>query len=111
MWFCWCSGYHICLTRRRSQVRHLHRTLLFCPLQFFFVYKLYHRSNERILRGNSNGYIPSKLAQEKESSRHIGLQTDYREESTQTDPYSPTYTISGGGHPEVFALSDFTYGQ
>ena len=32
MWFCWCSGYHICLTRRRSQVRHLHRTVTF----FFF---------------------------------------------------------------------------
>jgi hypothetical protein len=44
-------------------------------------------------------------------TRHIGLQTDYREESTQTDPFSPVYTISGGEHPEVFALSDFTYGN
>jgi hypothetical protein len=42
--------------------------------------------------------------------RHIGSQTIYREESTQTDPFSPVYTISGGEHPEVFALSDFTYG-
>ena len=33
--FCWCSGYHICLTRRRSQVRHLHRTF-----QFFFPFCL-----------------------------------------------------------------------
>ncbi len=44
-------------------------------------------------------------------TRHIGSQTDYREESTQTDPFSPVYTISGGEHPEVFALSDFTYGN
>jgi hypothetical protein len=45
------------------------------------------------------------------SIRHIGSQTHYREESTQTDPFSPAYTISGGEHPEVFALSDFTYGN
>ena len=44
-------------------------------------------------------------------TRHIGSQTDYREGSTQTDPFSPAYTISGGEHPEVFALSDFTYGE
>lgn len=44
-------------------------------------------------------------------NRHIGSQTDYREESTQTDPFSPIYTISNGEHPEVFALSDFTYGN
>ncbi|CAF3135827.1 unnamed protein product [Rotaria socialis] len=43
--------------------------------------------------------------------RHIGSQTDYREESTQTDPFSPIYTISGGEHPEVFALADFIYGK
>jgi len=43
--------------------------------------------------------------------RHIGSQTDYREESTQTNPFSPAYTISSGEHPEVFALSDFTYGN
>ena len=41
---------------------------------------------------------------------HAASQTDYREESSQTDPFSPVYTISGGEHPEVFALSDFTYG-
>ena len=35
--FCWCSGYHICLTRRRSQVRHLHRTFpVFFSLFLFF---------------------------------------------------------------------------
>ena len=46
----------------------------------------------------------------KVTTSHIESQTDYREESSQTDPYSPAYTISGGEHPEVFALSDFTYG-
>ena len=43
--------------------------------------------------------------------RHIGSQTDYREESTQTNPFSPIYTISSGEHPEVFALADFIYGS
>lgn len=43
--------------------------------------------------------------------RTVGLQTDFREESTQTDPFSPIYTISGDKHPEVFTLTDFTYGD
>ncbi|UJR38338.1 hypothetical protein I4U23_031008 [Adineta vaga] len=43
--------------------------------------------------------------------RHVNLQTDYREESTQTDPFSPVYTISNGEHPEVFDLADFIYGK
>ena len=43
--------------------------------------------------------------------RHIGLQTIYRDESSQTDPYSPAYTVSNGERPEVFTLSDFTYSK
>ncbi|CAF3349506.1 unnamed protein product [Rotaria sp. Silwood2] len=72
------------------------------------------RSKELIFQENSNHFTPSKLMTNEKITnylRHIGLQTDYREESTQTDPFSPTYTISGGEHPEVFALSDFTYGR
>ena len=95
MSFCWCSGYHICLTRRRSQVRHLHRTYSFFCL---------------IFRETSKEYISTKTRTTKETIRHVGLQTDYRDESTQTIPFSPGYLISDVGQPEVFALSEFTYG-
>jgi hypothetical protein len=81
---------------------------------FFFNSEIYFRSIEPIFKENSTEYIQSKLMASKgpiSYIRHIGLQTDYREESTQTDPFSPVYTISGGEHPEVFALSDFTYGS
>ncbi|CAF3539935.1 unnamed protein product [Rotaria sp. Silwood1] len=69
---------------------------------------------ELIFQENAKKYIQSKLITNKKTTNYmhyIGSQTDYREESTQTDPFSPTYTISGGEHPEVFALSDFTYGK
>ncbi|CAF1092902.1 unnamed protein product [Rotaria sordida] len=72
------------------------------------------RSMELIFQENPTKFIQSKLMINKKTInyiRHIGSQTDYREESTQTDPFSPTYTISGGEHPEVFTLSDFTYGK
>ncbi|CAF4981793.1 unnamed protein product, partial [Rotaria sp. Silwood1] len=72
------------------------------------------RSMELIFQENAKKYIQSKLITNKKTTNYmhyIGSQTDYREESTQTDPFSPTYTISGGEHPEVFALSDFTYGK
>ncbi|CAF1341886.1 unnamed protein product [Adineta ricciae] len=63
---------------------------------------------------NSDFPKDSKLLSTKElikSFRHVCLQTDYREESSQTDPYSPAYTVSHGEHPEVFDLSDFIYGK
>ncbi|CAF0839094.1 unnamed protein product [Adineta steineri] len=72
------------------------------------------KSIELIVKENPKDYIRSKRITDNEASssiRHIGTQTDYREESTQTNPFSPPYTISGNQHPEVFALSDFTYGK
>lgn len=79
-----------------------------------FYFEINFRPTEHIFKENSTEYIQSKLITNKESINskcHIGLQTIYREESTQTDPFSPTYTISNGEHPEVFALTDFTYGR
>ncbi|CAF0718743.1 unnamed protein product [Adineta steineri] len=72
------------------------------------------KSIELIVKENPKDFIRSKRITDNEaisSIRHIGTQTDYREESTQTNPFSPPYTISGNQHPEVFALSDFTYGK
>ncbi|KAG4093259.1 hypothetical protein H8356DRAFT_1277807 [Neocallimastix lanati (nom. inval.)] len=44
-------------------------------------------------------------------SRTIGIQTLYRENETQTDPYSPEYIIKpGSSPPEILALATLTYG-
>jgi hypothetical protein len=75
---------------------------------------IYFRPIEPVFKEDPTEYIRSQPMTNKDSNnylRHIGSQTIYREESTQTDPFSPVYTISGGEHPEVFALSDFTYGR
>ncbi|XP_075896104.1 cilia- and flagella-associated protein 91 isoform X2 [Nelusetta ayraudi] len=42
----------------------------------------------------------------------VGVQTDYRESETQTDPYSPAYVIRDGTTPsELLQLAAFTWGQ
>lgn len=41
----------------------------------------------------------------------VGVQTDYRESETQTDPYSPAYVIQDGTTPsELLQLAAFTWG-
>lgn len=41
----------------------------------------------------------------------VGVQTDYRESETQTDPYSPAYVIRDGTTPsELLQLAAFTWG-
>jgi len=43
--------------------------------------------------------------------RTVGIQTLYRENETQTDPYSPEYIIKpGSSPPEILALATLTYG-
>ncbi|EGD83678.1 hypothetical protein PTSG_04284 [Salpingoeca rosetta] len=37
-------------------------------------------------------------------------QTDYRESATQTDPYTPEYTVRPGSAPEVLTLATLSYG-
>ena len=73
------------------------------------------RSNEILFKQLQKESDRSKSASKRsistDSKRNIGFQTDYRDEASQTDPFSPTYTISGGKRPEVFILSDFTYGN
>ena len=43
--------------------------------------------------------------------RTICTQTDYRDESCQTDPYSPDYVIKPGVQPELLTLATLSYGQ
>ena len=41
----------------------------------------------------------------------VGVQTDYRESETQTDPYSPEYVVQRGSTPsELLQLAALTWG-
>lgn len=55
-----------------------------------------------------------KNAEHSEQSTHftVGVQTDYRESETQTDPYSPEYTVQPGRTPsELLQLATLTWGK
>lgn len=44
-------------------------------------------------------------------SVRVGVQTDYRETETQTDPYSPDYLVQPGKKPtELLQLATLTWG-
>lgn len=44
-------------------------------------------------------------------TRTVGVQTDYRENETQTDPYSPEYVAQPGASPsELLQLAALTWG-
>ncbi|RKO98913.1 hypothetical protein CXG81DRAFT_5276, partial [Caulochytrium protostelioides] len=42
--------------------------------------------------------------------RTVGVQTQYRESSAQTTPYSPNYVIQGTAPPELLTLANLTWG-
>lgn len=42
--------------------------------------------------------------------RSVGVQTDYRDSETQTDPYSPDYLVRPGSQPELLTLASLCYG-
>lgn len=44
--------------------------------------------------------------------RTVGVQTDYRDSETQTDPYSPEYILRpGAAIPEILTLATFSWGM
>ncbi|MED6245671.1 hypothetical protein ATANTOWER_006425 [Ataeniobius toweri] len=46
------------------------------------------------------------------AQRSVGVQTDYRESETQTDPYSPEYVLPPGASPsELLQLAALTWGH
>nr|XP_020465219.1 protein MAATS1 [Monopterus albus]XP_020465222.1 protein MAATS1 [Monopterus albus] len=49
---------------------------------------------------------------EQQPTHTVGVQTDYRESETQTDPYSPEYVIQPGADPsELLQLAALTWGR
>ena len=55
----------------------------------------------------------AKIAEEEEpKSKVVGIQTDYRESATQTDPYSPVCVIENSGQPpEVYSIFHLKFGS
>ena len=43
--------------------------------------------------------------------RSVGVQTDYRDSETQTDPYSPGYLVCPGSQPELLTLASLCHGE
>lgn len=43
-------------------------------------------------------------------NRTVGVQTDYRESETQTDPYTPAYRVLPGSNPEILTLGTLAWG-
>lgn len=46
-----------------------------------------------------------------EVTRTIGIQTDYRESETQTDPITPAHVVAEGHDPEVLYFTYLTFGN
>lgn len=43
--------------------------------------------------------------------RSVGVQTDYRDSETQTEPYSPEYVVRPGSAPELLTLATLKFGE
>ena len=43
--------------------------------------------------------------------KSVGVQTDYRDSETQTEPYSPEYLVRPGSQPELLTLASLCYGR
>ncbi|XP_053733216.1 cilia- and flagella-associated protein 91 isoform X1 [Synchiropus splendidus] len=53
-----------------------------------------------------------KYAEHRATHRTVGVQTDYRESETQTEPYSPEYAVKPGTTPaELLSLAVLTWGR
>jgi hypothetical protein len=44
-------------------------------------------------------------------TRTVFVQTDYRENDTQTDPWTPEYVLRPGSAPEILTLASLSYGM
>ncbi|KAG7330867.1 hypothetical protein KOW79_004836 [Hemibagrus wyckioides] len=59
-----------------------------------------------------NAQQDSSELMESSFQRTVGVQTDYRESETQTDPYSPEYILQpGAAIPEILTLATFSWGH
>ena len=62
----------------------------------------------------SYGFKVKNIARYEESTdatRTMATQTDYRDQETQTDPYSPEYKVVPGEAPEILTLAALRHGR
>lgn len=74
-----------------------------CIFDFLFFFYLSHYSQ----------YAQQEGSEWTESSFQctVGVQTDYRDSETQTDPYTPEYFLHpGAATPEILTLTTLTWG-
>lgn len=73
---------------------------------YICLYTLSHRSD---LLSASDGDGKRSLTP---FQRSVGVQTDYRESETQTDPFTPDYVVRPGtAPPELLTLATLTWGK
>ncbi|XP_072369797.1 cilia- and flagella-associated protein 91 isoform X4 [Scyliorhinus torazame] len=62
----------------------------------------------------SKGSSPTNFAELNEQFlpiRTVGVQTDFRDSETQTEPYSPEYVVRPGSAPELLTLAALKFGR
>ncbi|KAK2905976.1 cilia- and flagella-associated protein 91 [Channa argus] len=65
-----------------------------------------------VVFASSKGDFVSTSAKKLQPTHTVGVQTDYRENETQTDPYSPEYTVRPVGSPsELLQLTALSWGR
>ena len=64
-------------------------------------------SGKKTAAGDTTG---ADEPREDSRTRDVVCQTDFRENDTQTDPYTPDYYTEDGAHPQVLALMELKYG-
>lgn len=57
-----------------------------------------------------NPLVPVMEVEETGATRSVGVQTKFRESQTQTDPYTPDYTVRPGAEPEILTLATLSHG-
>lgn len=98
-------------------------TCFLCHCQsvlFFLIFQILLQSSPADVRCILSDLLPSREdflssggnVAEQATHYSVGVQTDYRESETQTDPYSPPYVIRDGTTPsELLQLAAFTWGM
>lgn len=67
--------------------------------------------NTALLKLTRESPAPPKPVVAEATTRTIAIQTDYRENETQTDPWTPDYIVRPGSAPEVLTLATLSYGH
>lgn len=87
-----------------------------CTIKRLKSYLLFFHSTHITCLAHRSNLLSSPDGDEKRPptpfQRSVGVQTDYRESETQTDPYTPDYVLRPGtAPPELLTLATLTWGE